>query len=69
VTDRSWSGFDALRCLTCDFEMCLRDLRRALNVRLINAKQMKSDGDLYGVQRAVSMSVSVSVSVSFERYG
>jgi hypothetical protein len=39
------------------------DSRWALNVRLIITDKMKSDGDLYGVQHAVSVSVSVSVRV------
>jgi hypothetical protein len=47
------------------FEKCLSDLHWALNARLINASKMKSDGDLHGVQHAVTVSVRVSVSVSF----
>jgi hypothetical protein len=39
------------------FERCLRDLHWALNARLIIAKKLTSDGDLYGGQRAVSVSM------------
>jgi hypothetical protein len=44
------------------FERCLKDLCCVLNARLINVSKMKSDGDLYGVQHAVTVSVSVSMS-------